>query len=180
MRTGVITIITAVIFLLFNSVWAHGPTRVKFLHEGDKAPDFTLINQDGKTITLKDFKGRPVFITFIYTNCPDTCPLILQNRQRLKESIERGMGQTGLVFLGLTVDPDVDSPGVLKDYIKRLEMDPKDLHLLTGKHEVVEKVLVDYGIEVEKDKESDQVGHSVIGYVINGQGIIDKLITFTF
>ena len=182
MITRIITIIMAVLFLMPNYTWAHGSAKkkVNFLNKADTAPDFTLIDQDGKTITLKDYKGRLVFITFFHSKCIKACPLILQNRQRMQESIEKGIGRKGLVFMAITVDPDVDKPEILKDYVKTLEMNPKDLHLLTGEHEVIEKVLANYGIKYKKGSESGQIDHSIVGYVINGVGIIDKRIKFKF
>jgi len=157
-----------------------GEPAVSFLNEGQEAPDFTLIDQNNKKISLTDYRGSPVFVTFIYTNCPDVCPLLLTNRQEMTESFEKGMGETGLVFMAITVDPDVDTPEVLKKYAERLEVDEKNLHLLTGKPEIVKKALLDYGMATEKDEASGLVGHSVIGYTITGDGKVDKSILFSF
>ena len=82
--------------------------------------------------------------------------------------------------MAITVDPEVDTPEVLKTYAKRLEVDEQGLHLLTGKPETVKKALLDYEIATEKDKESGLVGHSVIGYTITSKGKIDKSILFSF
>ncbi len=182
----------AFIFLLPLSSWGHGTDDQKtgdkdtgepamnFLHEGQEAPDFTLIDQNNKEISLTDYSGRPVFVTFIYTNCPDACPLILKSKEEMVESFEKGMGETGLVIMAITVDPDVDTPDVLKTYANKLALDEQDLHLLTGKPETVKKALLDYGIATEKDEKSGLVGHSVIGYTITGEGKIDKGILFSF
>ena len=187
----------AFIFLLPLSSWGHGTGGheaddqktgdketgepfMNFLHEGQEAPDFTLIDQNNKNISLADYRGRPVFVTFIYTNCPDACPLILKSKEEMTESFEKGMGETGLVIMAITVDPDVDTPDILKAYAKRLEVDGEDLHLLTGKPETVKKSLLDYGIATEKDEKSGLVGHAVIGYTITGEGKIDKSILFSF
>lgn len=174
--------VVIIFFLLSFSAWSHGPdeSAIDFLHDGEKAPDFTLIDQNEKKISLSDFKGRPIFITFIYTNCPNACPLILQSREEIKEQFGKDLGEKELVFMAITVDPEFDTPKVLKNYAKTLEMDEKDLHLLTGKPEIVRKALHDYGIDHEKNEAEGLVGHSVIGYTINSQGMIDKSILFAF
>ena len=187
----------AFMFLLPLSSWGHGTgghesdnqktedketdePAMNFPQEGQEAPNFTLIDQNNKNISLTDYRGRPVFVTFIYTNCPDACPLILKSKEEMAESFENGMGETGLVIMAITVDPGVDTPDVLKAYAKRLELDEEDLHLLTGSPETVKKAILDYGIATEKDEISGLVGHAVIGYTITGEGKIDKSILFSF
>ncbi len=85
----------------------------------------------------------------------------------------------GVIFLAITVDPEHDTPEVLKDFMTKLKMDDENLHLLTGPPEKINKVLADYKIRVRIDSENGQVlGHSVMGYAIDNKGIVKKAIQF--
>ncbi len=80
---------------------------------GVVVPAFPLIDQNGRTLTLRDFAGRVLVITFIYTRCPlpDFCPLMVKHLEsvRRRANEERVPGRVAL--LGVTLDPVVDTPG---------------------------------------------------------------------
>jgi protein SCO1/2 len=72
--------------------------------DGLKAPDFTLKDQDGDTISMRDFRGRPVIVTFLYTTCEDTCPVQAQTvRGALDELGEE------IPAIAIAVDPPRDT-----------------------------------------------------------------------
>jgi protein SCO1/2 len=86
---------------------------------GDAVPDFKLINQDGRTIHLDQFKGRVVLLTFIYTRCPlaDFCPRMSHNFAEIDKALQgdpRLSAKTHL--LSISFDPEYDTPTVLKSY----------------------------------------------------------------
>jgi len=149
------------------------------LDQGDVAPLFALTNQDRKKIALSDFSGRPRFVLFIYTHCEDVCPLILQDRKRIEADLEPTIGK-GVVFLGVSLDPQNDTPEVLKAFIAKIGVDTKDLHLLTGETEEVAKVLRAYDIGVILDKATGLVtGHSSVGFAIDKNGIVTEVFNFS-
>lgn len=85
---------------------------------GVMAPAFNLIDQDGRTFTLTDFVGRVLVVTFIYSRCPlpDFCPLMVRHLERVRQRAnEQGIGGR-VAFLGVTLDPAFDTPGVLEAY----------------------------------------------------------------
>src|SRR3990170_1197762 len=88
------------------------------------APDFTLINQDGARVSLRQFRGRLVMLTFIYTHCPDICPLttakLVQVQNELKK---RGWFGRRVVLLSMTFDPQRDTPAVMKAYAAKFKVD---------------------------------------------------------
>jgi protein SCO1/2 len=150
------------------------------LKEGDPAPPFVLTDQDRKQIGLSDFNGRPRFLVFIYTHCKDLCPLILQNRDHLEAEAEPSIGK-GIVFLAVTLDPQNDTPEVLRAFVKKIGVDTRDLHLLSGPVRKVEKVLDEYEIGVIQDGAGGQVmGHTSVGYAIDRDGIIRAIYNFSF
>jgi len=86
---------------------------------GDPVPDFKLVNQDGKTIHLGQFKGRVVLLTFIYTRCPlaDFCPRMNKNFAQIDQALaadKKLYGETHL--LSISFDPKFDTPVILKSY----------------------------------------------------------------
>lgn len=86
---------------------------------GDAVPDFKLVNQDGRTIHLAQFKGRALLLTFIYTRCPlpDFCPRMSKNFAEIDKSLQgdpKLYAKTHL--LSISFDPKYDTPAVLKSY----------------------------------------------------------------
>jgi protein SCO1/2 len=72
---------------------------------GLRAPDFTLENQDGEPISMRDFRGRPVIVTFLYTTCEDTCPV---QAQTVRGALDE-LGED-VPAIAIAVDPPRDTP----------------------------------------------------------------------
>ncbi len=86
---------------------------------GDKAPDFRLVNEEGRPIHLAEFRGKALLLTFIYTRCPlpDYCPRVTHNFAVLEKSIAAYpslYAKTHLICASF--DPDGDTPARLKSY----------------------------------------------------------------
>jgi protein SCO1/2 len=100
---------------------------------------FTLVDQDGRTVTEKDIAGQPHLVFFGFTHCPDVCPTTLfQMSEVLKATGEQGRN---LKALFITVDPERDRPEVLKDYLS--SFDPR-ITGLTGDPAAVEAAVKAY------------------------------------
>jgi protein SCO1 len=80
--------------------------------KGLRAPEFTLENQDGEPVSMREFRGRPVIVTFLYTTCEDTCPLQAQ-------TIRGALDQLGedLPAIAIAVDPPNDTPELAKAFL---------------------------------------------------------------
>jgi protein SCO1/2 len=72
---------------------------------GLKAPDFTLENQDGDTMSMRDFRGQPVIVTFLYTHCEDTCPVQAQTVRGALDDLGEDVPA-----IAIAVDPPNDTP----------------------------------------------------------------------
>ncbi len=86
---------------------------------GEKVPDFTLIDQDGKRIHLQSFRGDVLLVTFIYTRCPfpDYCPLVSRNFARIYAATRKDPALGRKVrLLTVSFDPQHDTPAVLRRY----------------------------------------------------------------
>ncbi len=103
------------------------------LQSGEVVPDFQLVDQDGKPFHLRDFRGKAVVLTFIYTRCPlpNFCPLMSNNFADLEQRLSKEFpGKFHL--LSITMDPDFDRPEVLKEYAGRYGANATDWSFATG------------------------------------------------
>jgi protein SCO1/2 len=94
-------------------------TATHELLPGESVPDVPLINQDGKTVHLGQFKGKAVLLTFIYTRCPlpTFCPLISSEFAAIqKEMAETPEDYKKTHLVSISLDPDYDTPPVLRKY----------------------------------------------------------------
>ncbi len=90
---------------------------------------FTLVNQDNEEVVFPDhYKGKYVVMGFIYINCPDVCPLITQNMQKIQQELGN---PDDIQFVGVTFDPERDTPEALKYYKDVFKLDD-NFNFLTG------------------------------------------------
>lgn len=114
------------------------------LPEYGAAPAFTLMDQQGQTVSSDDLRGRVALVSFIYTSCTDVCPMISASMQRTQERLKaEGLLGTKAVLLSITVDPVRDTPPVLAAYADRFAADPANWRFLTGNPEVVRRLVHD-------------------------------------
>lgn len=130
------------------------------------APEFELLDQSGELISNEDLEGRVVLLSFAYTSCPDTCPVLFGRFLGIEEEFVGSIGEdVELVFM--SVDPEVDTPERLKLHS---EVMGGSWRFLTGELSLMEDVWYEYNIRVEK--EGDLVGHSNLTYLMDEQGLI--------
>ena len=99
-----------------------------------KAPDFQLINQDGDTITNKDYLGKVYVAEFFFTTCPTICPIMNQNLVEIQEEF-KNKNDFGIV--SFSIDPKHDTPEVLKSYAENYGINHPNWNLLTGEREAI-------------------------------------------
>ena len=97
---------------------AVGPKAFHMLAPGEAVPDFAFTNQDGKHISLRQFRGSVVMVTFIYTRCPfpDFCPRMSSNFAEIYKQLSSDPALTGTQLLSVSFDPEHDTPKVLREY----------------------------------------------------------------
>ncbi len=121
-------------------------------------PDFTLVDQNGNAFTLSSIRGKAVVIYFGYTNCPDVCPLVLS---KFATTISRmGADADRVAFIFITVDPERDTPEVMKRYLSYYS---QKIIGLTGSQEQVNKVLKLYNIYASKQT-PDEKGNYLVDH----------------
>lgn len=91
--------------------------------------DFSLINQNGKTITQKDFDDKIYVADFFFTRCPSICPIMTNNMLDIQNTF---INDDDVMLLSLSVTPDIDSVSVLKKYASDKGVIDKKWHVTTG------------------------------------------------
>ena len=133
---------------------------------------FTLVNQDGETVTDADFRGRAMLIYFGYTYCPDVCPFSLQIMAAALDQLEPELRQQIQPIL-ITVDPERDTVEQLAQYVASPAF-PSGLVGLTGTPEQVAAAAAAYRVAYrrsEGEAEDDYLmDHSSIVYLMDAEG----------
>jgi protein SCO1/2 len=102
---------------------------------------YPLVSQDSTVVNFpQDYKGKTLVLGFIFTNCPDVCPLTSHNFQMLQEEA-KNKGIKGVNFVLISFDPDRDKPWVLKDYVKVRGIDESNFKLLTGDKDTIRALM---------------------------------------
>ena len=99
------------------------------LNPPQPTPDFTLTDQSGQKVSMADQRGKLVLLTFLYTNCPDVCPLITQNLNQALQML--GTKRDDVRVLAVSVDPEGDTPKAVDEYAKAHHLLP-EFHYLIG------------------------------------------------
>ena len=134
------------------------------------APAFTLTAQDERRLSLADLRGKVVVLTFIYTACADTCPLLTAKMATLQGRLGVDFGAR-VFFVSVTVDPERDTPAVLKGYGVTHGVRFDGWAFLTGTPAEIRDVGKRYGIFAKKTARGD-VDHTFLTSVIDPRGVL--------
>ena len=171
---GLRTVVTSVFglalaLLTFPSVlWAHDGQSDSRLPVIGPAPNFTLTSQDINPVALADLRGKVVAVTFIYTECPDICPMLTQKMVEVQDELGADFGKK-IVFVSISLDPEHDTPEVLKDYAEFWGAKPEGWSFLTGSLDAVRDVTRRYGVFFSK-KEDGSVDHTQLTSLVDAEG----------
>ena len=149
---------------------ASGPTFAGAVAERDVAPLFRLTDQDGRSVALEDLRGKAVMLDFIFTHCTGPCPVLTG----LQVDVQRALTpqqRARTRFVSISLDPERDTPELLRAYAMKRGADLESWSFLTGKPEQVEAVLKSYGVGVIR-RAGEEPAHLVATFVIDGQGRI--------
>jgi protein SCO1/2 len=129
---------------------------------------FQLIDQNAQPISDKDLKGRPFLVFFGFTHCPDVCPTTLFEVSEIMRALGPDSERVRALFI--TVDPERDTPAILKDYLSSF-----DPHLVgvTGDPAAVAAVVKSYRVYAKKvplDGENYTMDHTAIVYLMDKEG----------
>ncbi len=132
---------------------------------GTTAPNFTLTDQNGKQVSLSQFKGRPVVLTFVYTHCPDQCPLTAERLHASMVTLGSDASKVGVI--AVSTDPKGDTQQAAQKFTLQHNMQ-NYWHYLIGTQETLTPVWDAYNVYAQGQQQS--VDHSLAIYIIDKQG----------
>jgi protein SCO1 len=129
---------------------------------------FHLEDQNGKPVSDADMKGRPFLVFFGFTHCPDICPTTLFEMSQIMRALGPDADRTGALFI--TVDPERDTPAVMKDYLSNF-----DPHLrgLTGDQGSINAAIKAYRVYAKKvplENGDYTMDHTAVVYLMDKDG----------
>ncbi len=132
-------------------------------------PPLALHNYLGQPVNIASYRGRAVFVTFLYTNCPDVCPLITSSLHAALELLgPRGASRTQII--AVSVDPHGDTPKAVAAFLARHHMTGRMQYLVGSSHELA-SVWKAWGVGSERDAQQPQfINHSGLVYGISASG----------
>ncbi|HZU68451.1 MAG TPA: SCO family protein [Ktedonobacteraceae bacterium] len=133
---------------------------------GSPAPGFQLTDQFGHTVSLAQFKGEPVIVTFMYTHCPTVCPLIAEKLHTAMQSL--GSNAQKVAILVVSVDPKGDTQASALTFSEQHQMTDY-WHYLTGTQNQLSPIWSAYAVDAQSISASTSMHTSVL-YLIDKQG----------
>ncbi|MEX6506683.1 SCO family protein [Jiella sp. M17.18] len=136
---------------------------------------FSLTDQNGRPITQADLRGEPAAVFFGYTHCPDVCPTTLYELAGYQAQLKKEGKRLRVVFV--TVDPQRDTPAVLKDYVSAVS---DDVTAITGDPAKVAAMAKGWGIYFKKVGEGDDytMDHTATTFLLNPDGTLAGTIAY--
>ncbi len=134
-------------------------------------PAFSFTDQNGKTITNKDFEDKVYVVEFFFTTCPSICPIMTENMIKIQDEF---LGNPKVAIASFSIDPVQDTPEVLKEYAQNKGITKPQWHLLTGDKEKIFK-LANEGFNIyvgEATEEESGFEHSGFFALIDQHGNI--------
>lgn len=162
----IILLLPALVYVFF-STGKHGMSRLPIYYPTDEVrtviidgkektdtvyhtiPPFRLINQNGDTVTEKNFEDKIYVADFFFTTCPTICPVMMTQMKRVNDAYRN---RNDFMLISHTVNPSYDSVEVLAEYAKRINADAEQWMLVTGDKEQIYNLGVDgYKLAVDED-----------------------------
>jgi protein SCO1/2 len=137
------------------------------------APPTTLRNYLGKTVSLSQYRGKAVFVTFLYTHCPDVCPLIASNLYATQVAL--GAERAKVQMLAISVDPKGDTPSSVAAFLRAHRLVGR-MQYLVGSAAQLGRVWAAWNVGSERDAGSPElVDHSALVYGISASGSLTTI-----
>ena len=134
-----------------------------------QAPPLALRNYLGEPVNIDSYRGKAVLVTFLYTNCPDICPLITSNL-RVALNLLGAKGDSKVQIIAVSVDPKGDTPKAVASFLARHEMTGR-MQYLIGSAKELAVVWKAWGVGSERDASQPQfVNHTGLVYGVTGSG----------
>jgi protein SCO1 len=170
MRAVLVLTLAALTALVLAQPHAAPQQPFQALPEIAPAPEFVLTSQDGSQVALSDFRGKVVAVTFIFTLCTDTCPVLTPMMSFVQDRLGTDFGEK-IAFVSITVDPERDTPEVLKEYGQAFGANFAGWFFLTGSPSTIGDVARRYGVFSAKAANGN-VDHTFLTSIVDRRGIL--------
>ncbi|MFD1927482.1 SCO family protein [Sporosarcina siberiensis] len=139
-----------------------------------KIEPFTFTNQDGQAFGSADLMDKVWIADFIFTKCESVCPPMTIEMANLQEQFNKD--GIDIEFVSFTVDPTIDSPDVLKEYVQQFTEDESNWNMVSGysQNEIEVFAREQFQTVIQKPKTSTQVIHSTNFFLVNKNGAVVK------
>ena len=165
-----------------QGAWAHSLDEVDAMLQGDEkyfqqidkpTPDFTLRAADGRIVRPADLIGKVVVLHFVYTSCPDVCPLHAEKIAEIQKMVNGTPMKDQVTFVSITTDPKKDTPDLLKGYGSAHGLDPVNWLFLTTTpdqpEDTTRKLAEAFGHKFSLTDDGYQM-HGIVTHVIDKEG----------
>ena len=131
-----------------------------------------LVDQTGRTFTLRSLEGRPLIVTFVSAHCSDACPLVNAEFSQAASEIAHQALPTRL--LTITLDPQHDPPSVMRALAQRFAANPRYWLVASGRSPDVDQILNAFGVIAKPGKSGYREAHTTFVYVFDARGTLTK------
>lgn len=145
----------------------------ELIKDGAPVPNQTFQDQDGKSVSLSDWRGDAVVVTFIYTSCPlpQFCPLMDQNFAKMQQKLKAQNNLLKAHLVSVSFDPQVDTPAVLKKHATQLGADPRLWSFVTGDRDEIDKWASGFGVSISRAMNDPRdITHNLRTAILDRQG----------
>ena len=154
---------------------------VEPLRVGDVMPNYNFTNELGRSVSLNDFRGKALGLTFLFTRCPfpNFCPRMANNLKAAASALKAdSTAPTNWHLLAITIDPEHDTPKVLQGYAKGYEYDPERWSFVTGDPTDITAISEQFGLQYWRPdpKNPVNISHNLRTVVIDAQGRVQKIL----
>jgi protein SCO1 len=150
--------------------WGHASKSEGRLPTVGPAPAFSLTDQEGSRVASAGLRGKVLAVTFIYTTCKDACPLLTAKMAAIQRKLGADFGAR-VRFASISVEPEVDTPAVLKAYAKAHGADVAGWSFLTGESAEIRELVSGYGAFARRIKPGN-VDHVFLTSLVDRRGLV--------
>lgn len=136
------------------------------------APDFTLVDQAGRTVVFSELGDLVLLVDFIYTRCPGPCPVQTSRQVSVQQRIPRSLWER-VRFLSFTLDPEHDGPAELERYAKARGADLANWSFLSGPSETLAELARAYGVGSLR-KQDGSIDHTLVTFLVHRGRVLER------
>jgi protein SCO1/2 len=127
---------------------------------------FDLTDQDGHRVTASTLRGRPVIVSFLYTHCQDTCPLVAD---QVRGALDQ-LGRRSVPYVAVSVDPAGDTRESARAFLLKHDLNGR-AHFLLGSAAQLRPVWREFGIEPQRPGNTDRDSHTASTVILDARGV---------